>query len=130
MACETPPNAPWTPTERVAMFALIIWPLLFAALVAALCGGCRAFYENSGSEIEVGEITAPMNLSEPTSSCKLQLLFDLTGAKVWTAKDSLVKVTYRNTYTNEYFGIVQKVGVQDFDVKVEPLETAQSPTTN
>lgn len=97
---------------------------MFIAAVIVLLSGCKSFYENTGSNTEVGEVFAPVKITEPTSSWNVELLFNLTGARVWTAKDSRVTTHYRNSYTNNYlFGMVERKGVQDFDVEVEPLAT-------
>lgn len=102
--------------------------LTLAALSATLTG-CKAFYENSGTNLAVGEITAPAEFSEPSESLTVRLLFDMTGARAWTAKDAKVSVEYRNTYTNSYvFGMADKTGVQDFKVKVEPLQVDAPPS--
>lgn len=111
-----------TKCEKTSLGALLLQSLLFVIFIGSLCSGCKAFYENSGADIDVGDTTVPLKLKEPTSSFDLEFLFTLTGAKVWTAKDSNVKVNYRNTYTNNYlFGLVDKKGVQDFEVEVEPV---------
>lgn len=109
---------------RISNLRLLAIAIITGEIMAlmASCSGCRAFYENSGADIDVGDTTVPLRLREPMSSLNLEFLFTLTGAKVWTAKDSDVKVSYRNTYTNNYlFGVVDKKGVQDFEVDVIPV---------
>lgn len=100
---------------------------IVAALALALCG-CKAFYENAGSKTVVGSVTAPIEVSEPTSSINVRALYSMDGAEVYTAKDSLVKIVYRNSYTNNYFAIVKTQGVQDLEVEIEPLDTGSAGT--
>lgn len=90
--------------------------------LCAMCG-CKAFYENAGSHTRVGSLTAPVEVSEPSDSITVRALYSMDGADVYTAKDSLVKITYRNAYTNDYFAIVKTQGVQDLQVEIEPLYT-------
>lgn len=96
----------------VALFAL--------AMACSLCG-CKGFYENTGSRTRVGDISVPAELSDGSGTIEGRVLYSMTGADVWTEKSSVVTVKYSNNYTNNYFGIVTKVGVQDLDVVVEPL---------
>lgn len=91
--------------------------------LALVCGGCKAFYENAGSHTVVGSLTAPVEVTEPTSSCTVRALYSMDGADVYTAKDSLVKIRYANEYTNNYFYIVKTQGKQDLEVEIEPLDT-------
>jgi len=102
--------------------------VLLAAVIGCALSGCRAFYENAGSRTVVGSVTSPIEVSEPTSSCNIRALYSMDGADVYTAKDSLVKIVYRNSYTNNYFAIVKTQGNQDLEVEIEPLDT--SSTTN
>lgn len=93
--------------------------LMVAAAVLALAG-CGLKY--AGSRIVVGEQTALPELSDTTDSVTLRMFESVKGAKVWTAKDSLVKAAYTNIYTNSYFGIVDTVGQMILNVVVEPLD--------
>ena len=38
MKCEIEKNAPYTATEKVSLFALLVWPMLFLLAMASLCG--------------------------------------------------------------------------------------------
>ena len=99
---------------------------LCVAIVSSAISGCKSFYENSGSRTVVGDVSAPVELSDSSDSVTCKLLYSLTGASVWTAKDSNVTIGYTNTYTNTYFGCVDKAGVQQLEVKIEPVEKADS----
>lgn len=91
--------------------------LLFVALLALMLAGCR----NTGTYAVVGELDAPVDISDGSDTLNIRALFSLTGAKVWSARDTRVKMTYTNCYTNEYlFGMVEKRGRQDFGVNVDP----------
>jgi len=120
---EINPSTPITPTEKVALCALLFWPLALALAVGTLCGGCKAFYENAGSHTKVGSLTAPVEVSDGSDSITVKALYLMDGADVYTAKDSLVKITYRNAYTNDYFAIVKTAGKQELEVEIEPLAT-------
>jgi len=103
------------------------------AIVALAFGlsGCRAFYENAGSRTRVGSLTAPIELSEPSYSITVRALYSMDGADVYTAKDSLVRITYRNAYTNDYFAVVKTRGCQDLSLEIEPLDVGgDEPGTN
>ena len=69
-------------------------------MTAAACGcavalsGCAAYYENVGVRVRAGEITAPIEVSEPTSSANVRFLFFLDGVDLYAAKGSDVSMTY------------------------------------
>jgi len=99
-----------------------------AAVIAV--SGCKAFYENAGSHTKVGSLTAPVEVSDGSDSITVKALYSMDGADVYTAKDSLVKIKYRNAYTNDYFAIVKTQGVQDLEVEIEPLDVGGEASTN
>jgi len=99
-------------------------------VAATILAGCKAFYENAGSHTRVGSLTAPVEVSEPSDSITVRVLYSMDGADVYTAKDSMVKITYRNSYTNNYFAIVKTQGCQDLAVEIEPLYTGDPCETN
>ena len=101
----------------LAGFAVV---LILAAAIAFLTGGCR----NTGTYAVVGDVASPVDISDGSDTVKVRALFALTGAKVWCARDSKVKMTYTNVYTNSYIGIVDTQGVQNFKVETEPLEVS------
>ena len=98
--------------------------ILCVAIMLSAIVGCKSFYENSGSRTVVGDVSAPVELSDSSDAVTCKLLYSLTGASVWTAKDSNVTIGYANAYTNTYFGCVDKTGVQKLEVKIEPVEKA------
>ena len=94
-------------------------------LVSLLFCGCR----NTGTYAVVGELDAPVDISDGSDTINVRALFSLTGAKVWSAKNSRVEMTYTNCYTNAYlFGMVEKRGKQDFGVKVDPTVDEAEPS--
>lgn len=101
---------------------------MFVAATIVLLSGCKAFYENAGSRTKVGSVTTPVEVSDCTDSITVKALYSMDGADVYTAKDSLVKIRYRNSYTNDYFAIVKTRGVQDLEVEIEPLDTGGAPS--
>lgn len=110
-------------TTRENLGVAAVLAAFFVGLLALvmLCGGCK----NAGTYAIVGEVDAPVDISDGSDTVNVRALFTLTGAKVWSAKDSRVKMTYANTYTNAYlYGMVEKRGKQDFEVEVEPLDVS------
>jgi len=104
--------------------------ILAGCIALCFCTGCKAFYDNAGSHTRVGSLTAPVEISEPSSTLNVRALYFMDGADVYTAKDALVKIIYRNTYTNNYFAIVKTSGEQDLSVEIEPLYTGGEAETN
>ena len=96
--------------------------VLVGTLAAALLlGGCGS----TGTYAIVGKVDAPIELSDSADTINIRALFSMTGAKVWSARDSRVKMTYTNVYTNSsIFGLVEDRGAQNFDVEVEPLDVS------
>lgn len=109
-------------------FILTVLALACCIALAFVCTGCKAFYENAGSHTRVGSLTAPVEVSEPSDSITVRALYSMDGADVYTAKDSLVRITYTNAYTNDYFAIVKTQGKQDLRVEIEPLYVGEDPT--
>lgn len=108
--------------EGFAILALVALALAFVIL----CGGCR----NTGTYAVVGDLDAPVDISDASDTINVRALFSLRGAKVWSAKDSRVVMNYTNNYTNAYlFGMVETKGRQDFGVKVIPT-TDEAETTD
>jgi len=91
--------------------------------MAFYVSGCKAFYENAGSHTKVGSLTAPVEVSDGSDSITVKALYSMDGADVYTAKDSLVKITYKNSYSNNYFAVVKTSGKQELEVDIEPLYT-------
>ena len=102
--------------KKYMPFCLLALTMLFSGCVS----------QNTGSSIAVGDITSLPEIQDAADSISIKVLLMMTGAKVWTAKDSLVTVNYTNTYTNNYCGIIERKGKQDLIVRVEPLETANT----
>lgn len=104
--------------------------MALVALLGLLTGvfGCKN--TNTGSRIIVGDVTSLPKIADAADNISIEVLLMMTGASVWTAKDSLVKVIYSNTYTNEYCGIIERKGNQTLKVEVEPLANDVADTTN
>lgn len=128
MSCATDNQPPLTPWERVAAFAAILWPFLalFAVIAASsLFGGC--VNPNTGVSAAAGDITTLPEISDASDNINIKVLYMMTGARVWTAKNAIVKMEYENAYTNRYFGIIETQDRQKMKVVVEPCE-AQQPS--
>ena len=99
-------------------------PLLTAIAVVALAASVCGCYSNTGSSTAVGDITALPEISDSADNINVKVYYSMTGARVWTAKDSLVKITYQNDYTNTYCGVIETRGNQRLGVEIEPLSEA------
>ena len=62
--------------------------------LASLVIGCKSFYENAGLHVRTGSITAPIELSEPTSSFNCRFLFFLDGIDLYASKGSKIVMKY------------------------------------
>ena len=93
-------------------------------LVSLLLCGCKI----EGTSVDVGEISAPLDISDGSETVDVRALFSLTGARARSEKNAHIKMTYTNNYTNVYvFGMFEKSGTQGFGVDVNPPEDAEEP---
>ena len=112
------------PIERVCVGATLLSSLLTGLAVVALAASVCGCYSNTGSSTAVGDITALPEISDSADNINVKVYYSMTGARVWTAKDSLVKITYQNDYTNTYCGVIETRGNQRLGVEIEPLSDA------
>ena len=119
-----PAQAPLDPIERVCVGATLLSALLTFLGVVALAASVCGCYSNTGSSTAVGDITALPEISDSADNINVKVYYSMTGARVWTAKDSLVKITYQNDYTNTYCGVIETRGNQRLGVEIEPLAEA------
>lgn len=119
-----PAQAPLDPIERVCVGATLLSALLTFLAVVALAASVCGCYSNTGSSTAVGDITALPEISDAADNINVKVYYSMTGARVWTAKDSLVKITYTNDYTNRYCGMIEMRGNQRLGVEIEPLAEA------
>ena len=119
-----PAQAPLDPYERVCVGATLLSALLTGLGVVALAASVCGCYSNTGSSTAVGDITALPEISDSADNINVKVYYSMTGARVWTAKDSLVKITYENDYTNTYCGVIETRGNQRLGVEIEPLADA------
>lgn len=116
--------------DRTKELIIDICLIVLMAVIAFLFAGCKSFYQNAGSRTRVGNLSTPIEFSAPSDSFTIKAMFDMNGADVYTAKDMSVKVSYENSYTNSYFGIIERTGVQALEVELTPSEncvTNQNP---
>lgn len=103
--------------EDIAGGLFALFALAAALMLIYCCAGCA----NTGTYAVVGDVSAPVDVSDASDSFTVRAFFSLRGAKAWSARNSRTKVTYTNNYTNAYlFGMVDARGVQEFAVEVEP----------
>ena len=62
--------------------------------LVSLVLGCKTYYENAGLRIRTGSVKAPIEVSEPTSSTNIRLLFFLDGIDLYATKGSAVEMRY------------------------------------
>ena len=121
----TTDDTPMTPLERavaglaIAVGAAVIW------CCCVMCAGCAN--PNTGVSAAAGDITTLPEISDASDNISIKVLYMMTGARVWTAKNAIVKMEYENAYTNRYFGVIETHDRQRMKVVVEPCET-QPPT--
>ena len=124
---QTAAQAPLEPIERVCAGVTLLFALCGAlAIATALCGCANP---NTGTCTIIGEQLALPEITDSSDSIAVRVYESIKGARVWTAKDSVVSVEYANAYTNTYFGIVEMRDSMKLKVKVEPCETA-TPSAN
>ncbi len=97
---------------------------IFGAITLVFCAGCIT--GETGSRTVVGNHYALPTISSINDEFDLKIYESTEGAVVTTRKNSLVEITYANTYTNSIFGVWDKVGAMNLAVKIEPLSEAQS----
>ena len=112
--------------DRASLGIALMLALSCALSLVLLCSGCKN--QNTGSAIKVGDITSLPEISDASDNITMKVLLMMTGASIWTAKDSLVKVGYVNCYTNWYCGIIERRGLQNLTVEVEPLSVEDATT--
>ena len=93
-----------------------------AFVISSMVAGCKAFYENAGAHVRTGSLSAPIEISEPTSSINIRALYAMDGIDFYAAKNCRVKMWYTNDYTNSYFGVVETSGRQSSKVDIEPKD--------
>ncbi len=111
----------YTRFERAVMGLVSLFFLAAAFALLSLVGGCAN--PNTGTCTIIGEQLALPEITDSSDSIAVRVYESIKGARVWTAKDSVVSVEYANAYTNTYFGIVEMRDSMRLKVKVEPCET-------
>lgn len=114
---------PLSPFERFCAGASLLFALVVLLAFAACLTGCAN--PNTGTSTIIGEQLALPEISDATDNISVRVYESIKGARVWTAKDSVVSVEYANTYTNSYFGIVETRDSMRLKVKVEPCEVKE-----
>lgn len=91
-----------------------------AALSLAAIVGCKTYYENAGMRVRAGEITAPVELSEPTSSTNIRFLFFLNGLDVYARRECNVRIKYTSVKSGNW---LTSATTQAVEVAVTPCPT-------
>ena len=109
-------DAPLTPWERLCLGII----LLFTMALLFACSGCKTYYENAGLRVRTGNITAPVEISEPTSSANAKFMFFMDGADVYVAKGYGVEVEYSSASSGTW---LTSAATQAVRVAVSPVAT-------
>ena len=95
----------------------------FLTLLCSLAfAGCAT--KHAGSNTVVGEEWLLPEIRDSSETLAIRIFESVKGARIWTAKDSRVTITYTNIYTNTYFGLLETESDMRLVVEVEPLEVA------
>lgn len=105
------------------MRRILIMTSCTAFILSSIVSGCKAFYDNAGAHVRTGSLSAPIEISEPTSSINIRALYAMDGIDFYAAKNCRVKMWYTNEYTNSYFGIIETRGRQSSEVDIKPTES-------
>jgi len=98
------------------------WQILALLATLALLCGCK----NTGVSLVVGEQMLLPEISDAGDNLSVRLYEDVKGARVWSAKNSIVRAEYICATTNSYFGVVDTTGEMTLKVEVEPCEMKES----
>ena len=109
-------DAPITKFERFCVGVL----MLFVLVLVLACCGCKTYYENAGVRVRTGSVKAPIEVSEPTSSTNIRLLFFLDGVDLYATKGSAVEMRY---YTANGGSWLTGATTQAVEVVVTPWPT-------
>ena len=109
-------DAPLTKFERFCVGVL----MLFVLVLVLACCGCKTYYENAGLRVRTGSVKAPIEVSEPTSSTNIRLLFFLDGVDLYATKGSAVEMRY---YTANGGSWLTGATTQAVEVVVTPWPT-------
>ena len=115
-ANEIDRDAPLTRFERFCVCVI----MLFVMACVFACIGCKTYYENAGMRVRAGSVKAPIELSEPTSSTNIRLLFFLDGVDLYATKGSAVEMRY---YTANGGSWLTSATTQAVEVVVTPWPT-------
>lgn len=94
--------------------------MLFVIACVFACIGCKTYYENAGLRVRTGSVKAPIEVSEPTSSTNIRLLFFLDGVDLYVTKGSAVEMSY---YTASGGSWLTSATTQSVEVVVTPWPT-------
>lgn len=121
-------NGHISPKESDGIIAILTSGIIMAIIITAvfaLASGCMN--PNTGSSTVVGDQISLPEISDSSDSVAVRVYESVKGAKVWTAKDSVVTIDYACATTNSYFGIVDTTSDMKLSVTIDPLRST-SPT--
>ena len=113
-----------SPKESDGIIAILTSGIIMAIIITAvfvLASGCMN--PNTGSSTVVGDQISLPEISDSSDSVSVRVYESVKGAKVWTAKDSVVTIDYACATTNSYFGIVDTTSDMKLTVTIDPLKS-------
>ena len=117
-------DAPLTKFERFCVGVL----MLFVLVLVLACCGCKTYYENAGVRVRTGNVTAPVEVSEPTSSANAKFLFFMDGADVYVAKGYGVEIDYSAAYAGTWLTSASTQAVRVVVSSTNLCDTARTPS--
>ena len=117
-------DASLTKFERFCVGVL----MLFVLVLVLACCGCKTYYENAGVRVRTGNVTAPVEVSEPTSSANAKFLFFMDGADVYVAKGYGVEIDYSAAYAGTWLTSASTQAVRVVVSSTNLCDTARTPS--
>ena len=115
-------DAPLTKFERFCVGVI----MLFVIACVFACIGCKTYYENVGLHVRTGSITAPIELSEPTSSFNCRFLFFLDGIDLYASKGSKIVMKYEQIDAGTW---LTSASTQKCEVVITPEKISEANAT-
>lgn len=115
-----------TALEKVSAGLAILWPLLAAIAVVAVCGcAYKGAKVVEGTDLAVG-VTIPAT----EGTAELNVLNYLSGFRLGVDRNAQLRVKYTVAETNSYFGCVTIRSAKTIDASVYPCESFTNSVTN
>lgn len=107
--------------DFISLLGLVLLTAIALIVMSLYFCGCASYYENVGVRVRAGEIDAPIEVSEPTSSANIRFLFSLDGVDVYATKGCEVEMHYAATSSGTW---LTSAASNKVDVIVKPSTNA------